>query len=133
MSPAISKTQKKTVVSKLADDLKLHRLIHNFLLVVVSHRRTRELISMRREFEAIVNERLGWIPAEIASARELNPQEKEQIERALGTKLGKFILPDYKVQPELIAGVRARVASREYDASVRGRLENLRQHLAASH
>ena len=133
MSPAVSKTQKEAVVSKLANDLKLHRLIHNFLLVVVSHRRTKELNAMRREFEAIINERLGWIPAEIASAKELNAQEKEQIERVLGTKLGKFILADYKVQPELIAGVRARVASREYDASVRGRLENLRQHLAASH
>jgi F-type H+-transporting ATPase subunit delta len=133
MSPVVSKARKEAVIAKLADDLKFHRLIRNFLLVVVSHRRTKELNAMWREFQAIVNERLGWIPAEIASARELNPHEKEQIERVLGTKLGKFILAEYKVQPELLAGVRARVASREYDASVRGKLENLRQHLAASH
>ena len=111
----------------------MHRLIRNFLLVVIAHRRTKELNAICREFEAVVDERLGWISAEISSARELNAQQKEEIERVLGTKLGKFIRAHYKVQPELLAGVRARVASREYDASLRGKLESMRQHLSAAH
>jgi F-type H+-transporting ATPase subunit delta len=132
-SPAVSKKRKEAVASKLADDLGVHRLIRNFLLVVIAHRRTKELNAIGREFEAIVDERLGWIPAEISSARELNGEQKQQIERVLGTKLGKFIRAHYKVQPELLAGVRARVASREYDASLRGKLESMRQHLSAAH
>lgn len=133
LSPAVLKTRKEAVLSKLANDLGLHRIIRNFLLVVVAHRRTKELNAMRREFEAVVDERLGWIPAEITSARELTARQKEQIERALGTKLHKFIRAHYEVEPELLGGVRARVASREYDASVRGKLENMRQRLAVSH
>jgi F-type H+-transporting ATPase subunit delta len=133
LSPAVSKKRKEAVLSKLSGDLGVHRLIRNFLLVVVSHRRTKELNAIAREFEAVVDARLGWIPAEISSARELNARQKEEIERILGTKLGKFIRAHYKVQPELLAGVRARVASREYDASLRGKLENMRQHLAAAH
>jgi F-type H+-transporting ATPase subunit delta len=132
-SPAVSKKRKEAVVSKLAEDLGVHRLIRNFLLVVIAHRRTKELNAICREFEAVVDERLGWISAEISSARELNAQQKEEIERVLGTKLGKFIRAHYKVQPELLAGVRARVASREYDASLRGKLESMRQHLSAAH
>lgn len=133
LSPAVLKTRKEAVISKLADELGLHRIIRNFVLVVIAHRRTKDLGGMRRDFELIVDERLGWIPAEIASARELSAQQKEQIERALGTKLGKFVRAEYKVEPELLAGVRARVASREYDATLRGKLESMRQRLAMSH
>jgi F-type H+-transporting ATPase subunit delta len=133
LSPAVKKTRKEAIIVRLADELGLHRIIRNFLLVVISHRRTKELKAMRHGFEAVVDERLGWIPAEITSARELTGPQKEQIERALGSKLGKFIRAHYKVEPHLLAGIRARFASKEYDASLRGKLEHMRQRLAVSH
>ena len=131
LSPAVSKSKKKAVILKLAGELRLHRLIQNFLLVVVLHRRTYELKSMRQAFEELVDEKLGWIPAEITSARELDAPQHERIERALGTKLGKFIRAHYGVDPGLLGGVRARVASKEYDATIRGKLEHMRQRLTA--
>ncbi len=133
LSPAVPRKRKEAVLSQLAADLGLHRVIRNFLLVVVSHRRTKELTAMRREFELAVDERLGWEGAEIASAKELTPEQKAQIERTLGSKLGKSIRAHYEVDPSLLAGVRARVASKEYDATLRGKLESMRQRLAASH
>jgi F-type H+-transporting ATPase subunit delta len=133
LSPAVKRARKEAVIARIADDLRLNRLLRNFLLVVVSHRRTSDLSAIRREFEAVVDERLGWIPAEIASAKELDAQQKEQIERTLGKKLGKFIRAHYAVDPDLLAGVRARVASREYDATLRGSLDQMRLHLVATH
>lgn len=133
LSPAVTRPRKQAIVARLAEELGAHRLLRNFMLVLVSHRRTAQLPKIRREFEAIVDERLGWIPAEILSAKDLSAQEKEEIERTLGTRLGKFIRAHYKVDPSLLAGVRARVASREYDASLRGALEQLRLKLTAAH
>ena len=132
ISPAVSKDRKFAIVRRLAEEMGVDRKLRNFLLVLVSHRRTKELSAIRRSFEQVVDERLGWIPADITSAQELNGQQRENIERALGTKLGKFVRANYQVDPALIGGVRARVASREYDATVRGRLEHLRQRLAAT-
>jgi F-type H+-transporting ATPase subunit delta len=129
-SPAVGKQRKTAVIAKLADLLELHRLVRNFLLVVVAHRRTRDLRDMRQHFEAAVDARLGWVPAEVTSARELGEQQRQEVERILGTKLGKFIRATYGVDAGLIGGLRARVASREYDASVRGKLESMRQRLA---
>jgi F-type H+-transporting ATPase subunit delta len=131
LSPVINKNRKAAVVSKLSEELGLHRLVRNFLLVVVSHRRTKELAGIRQDFEAEVDRRLGWLPADIASAQELSPQQKEELERTLGTKLGKFIRSNYRVDPDLLAGIRVRVGSREYDASLRGKLEGMRQKLTA--
>jgi F-type H+-transporting ATPase subunit delta len=132
LSPAVTKLRKQAVISRIADDLGLHRLIRNFLLVVVSHRRIRDLNEIVKNFELIVDERTGWIPAEIASAHELKPEQRQDIERVLGAKLGKYVRAHYQVDPALIGGVRARVASKEYDATVRGKLESLRQRLAAN-
>ncbi len=133
LSPAVLRKRKEAVISRLAEDLGLHRIMRNFLLVVISHRRTKELSAMRREFELAVDQRLGWVGAEIASAKELLPAQKEQIERTLAAKLGKLIRADYQVDAALLAGVRARVASKEYDATLRGKLESMRQRLAGSH
>ncbi len=132
LSPAVTKSRKQAVISRITDDLGVHRLIRNFLLVIVSHRRIKDLNEIVKNFELIVDERTGWIPAEIASARELKPEQRKEIERALGTKLGKYIRAHYQVDPALIGGVRARVASKEYDATVRGKLEGMRQRLAAN-
>jgi F-type H+-transporting ATPase subunit delta len=131
LTPAVGKAKKMSIISRLADEMNIHRLIHNFLLVVVQHRRVPDLRAMRESFEEIVDLRLGWVKAEIVSARTLDKDQREEIERALGSKLGKFIRANYLVDPSLIGGVRARVASKEYDATVRGKLDHMRQRLTA--
>ena len=130
LSPAVSKPRKTSIAKRLAQQLRVHRKVQNFLLVLLAHRRTHELAAIRRSFEEVVDERLGWLPAVITSAKELTPRQREQIERALGTKLGKFIRAHYQVDPTVIGGVRAQVASREYDATIRGQLEGMRRRLA---
>src|ERR1700761_3173230 len=51
LSPAIKKTRKIAVLSKLTEDAGFHRLIRNFLFVLVSHRRTQQLKPIREQFE----------------------------------------------------------------------------------
>jgi F-type H+-transporting ATPase subunit delta len=132
LSPAVAKSRKMAVIAELASQLGLDRLVRNFLLVVTTHRRTRELGKMRAEFEDVVDERLGWISADIASAKELTADQREEIERALGARLGKHIRAHYHADAALLGGVRARVASKEYDATLRGKLESMRRRLAGS-
>jgi F-type H+-transporting ATPase subunit delta len=132
LSPAVTKSRKRAVVAELAGQAGLDRLIRNFLLVAITHRRTRELGKMRAEFERVVDERLGWIPADIASAQELTADQRERIEGALGARLGKHIRAHYRTDPALLGGVRARVASKEYDATLRGKLESMGRRLAGS-
>jgi F-type H+-transporting ATPase subunit delta len=131
-SPAVNKQRKAAVLSKLAEDLGLHRLIRNFLIVVVMHRRTGQLKSIEERFEESVDERLGWVRADIASAQELTPEQRELVERVLGSTLGKFIRANYTIDATLLDGIRAQVASKEYDASLRGKLENMRRQLQSA-
>lgn len=131
-SPAVKKSRKIAIMSALAKELKLGRLLRNFLLVVTNHRRIGELPRIRAEFERVVDARLGWIPADIASARELTGEQRGEIERSLADRLNKRIRAHYRVDPALLGGVRVRVASREYDATIRGKLESMRRELVGS-
>ena len=128
-SPAVNKDRKMAVLSRLAVDLGLHRVVRNFLLVVVTHRRTAEWARITERFDELVDERLGWVRADVASAQELTQEQRAEVESTLGTALGKSIRANYTIDPTLLEGIRAQVASKEYDASLRGKLEDMRRHL----
>lgn len=129
LSPAVNKKRKAAIVRRIADDAGFDRLIRNFLAVIAAHRRMHELKAILQSFREVVDERLGWVRAEIASASELTPEQRNQIEKSLGAKLGKFIRAEYRVDPSLLGGIRANVASKEYDATLRGKLDSLRGQL----
>jgi F-type H+-transporting ATPase subunit delta len=132
LSPAVPKSAKSTLVGKIADQFEFSRLIKNFLMVIVGHRRTAELPRVVEAFELAVDKRLGFERAEIIAATELSAEQKHQVEESLARKSGKRIRPVYEIDPSLIGGVIARLGSREYDGSLRGRLDAMRRRLAAA-
>jgi F-type H+-transporting ATPase subunit delta len=128
-SPTVSKGDKFMLAERLAEELALHRTIRNFMLLVVTHGRTHEIGRMVAEFDRVIDERRGIVPAKVFSARELSHQERETVERALSSNLGRPTRARYEVDSSLLGGIRAIVDSKEYDASLRGRLERLRTEL----
>ena len=132
LSPAVSRRQKAHLVGKIVADYGFNRLIQNFLMVVVEHRRAGELRRIADGFEAAVDERLGLARTEITSAAELTDAQKEKLLQSLGQAVGKRVRPIYKVDNSILGGVIARVGSKEYDGSVVGRLETMRRRLSTA-
>jgi F-type H+-transporting ATPase subunit delta len=131
-SPAVPREKKTEIIRRLLEENGADRLIRNFLMVIVVHRRVTELQNIRDSFEQVIDERQGFVRAEIVSARELTGEQKQELLHALGTATGKFIRPVYSVDPSLLGGVIARVGSKEYNGSVIGRLEAMRRRLATA-
>lgn len=132
LSPAVSRDKKAKLVGKVVEGSGLNRLIRNFLMVVVEHRRAGELKRIADGFEATVDERLGLARTEIISAAELTDSQKNKLLESLGRKLGKKIRPIYRIDTSILGGVIARVGSKEYDGSVVGRLEQMRRQLSTA-
>jgi len=130
LSPAVPRAKKTQIVGQLLDGQGIHRLIRNFLMVIVEHRRTHELDRIQSSFEEAVDERQGFVRAEIVSASELTESQRQVLLHALGTKAGKFIRPVYKIDKDILGGVVARLGSKEYDGSLTGRLKAMRRRLA---
>ncbi len=130
-SPAIQWTSKQAVIEKLVGRLEASRMLRNFLLVVVQHRRSPMLSQIREAFEEQLRARLGVAEAQVASAEELSSGQKTELTRTLGQLTGKRIEARYALDPELIGGAVVRIGSTVYDGSVREQLNRLRTRLAA--
>ena len=55
----------------IADRLGISRIARNFLFVLVDHRRIDSLAAIIQQFEDVVDERLGFARADVASATRL--------------------------------------------------------------
>jgi F-type H+-transporting ATPase subunit delta len=123
LSPAVSPSRKRAVIAKL---INVHVKIRNFLYVVIDHRRVHEIPSIAEAFEVLLDEHLGFVRADVSSARDLNQEQRAALEVQLTRMSGKKAKLKFTTDPALVAGVVARVGSRVYDGSVRGQLERLR-------
>jgi F-type H+-transporting ATPase subunit delta len=131
LNPAVAGPKKRAVLGRLADSLGVPAVVKNFLYVAVDRRRIHQLAEIRQGLEQMLDERLGLVRADIASAHALTEAQRAQIEAQLARLSGKRIRPHYAVDAALVGGVVARVAGTVYDGSVRGQLEALRRKLVA--
>src|SRR5260370_41926514 len=73
-SPAVTRSRKRAVMARLTQSLEISGVSRNFLLVLIDHRRLADLSAVIAAFEKMVDERLGKLQVEVASARDLNLQ-----------------------------------------------------------
>lgn len=129
LSPAVPPARKRAVVRELGEALRLATPVMNFLFVVIDHRRVGLLGSMAQAFEAVLDEKLGRVRAEIRSAMPLTGEQGEALLAQLRQMTGRQVRPEFITDESLLGGVTARIGSTIYDGSVRGRLEALRAQL----
>jgi len=131
ITPAVPPARKRAVIGRVADIQGLSRITRNFLFVLIDHRRIAEFSDVVSAFEQILDQRLGFARAQVASARELPEKQRTEITAALEKTSGKRIRAQFAVDPSLVGGVVARIGSTVYDGSVRGQLQALERRLSA--
>ena len=132
LSPAVPPSRKRAVIDNIAEPLNLAREVRNFLFVVIDHRRVAELSAIVEAFSSILDEHLGFVRADVTSARALTESQQKSLEAELSRLSGKRAKLRFSIDEGLVAGVTARVGSVVYDGSVRGQLERLRVKLAGA-
>jgi len=128
-SPAVSPARKRALIDRFVGPLSTPRTVRNFLLVLSDKRRLALLNEVTEQFDILLDERLGFVRADVSSAAELNPAERDEIAQQLSRVTSKQVRTRFAVEPALIGGVVARVGSTVYDGSVRGQLAQLKRRL----
>ncbi len=105
--------------------------MRNMLALVLRRRRVESLPSIAREFRRLYNRRAGIVEATATSAAELDEAELAALRDRLEQMSGGRIELETRVDPALLGGVQVRLGDQLIDGSVRGRLERLRNRLAA--
>jgi len=129
-NPEIESRAKAGVLEQILGDA--DELIRNFVAVVVEKGRAGELRGMAEEFEVLVAEEARILDVEVTTARELSAADFEQIVADIEKRSGRTVQASRRVDPGLIGGIVLQAGSLRLDASVRGRLDRLRQELATT-
>ncbi|MCX7867017.1 MAG: F0F1 ATP synthase subunit delta [Limisphaera sp.] len=95
------------------------------VLDLVLAERPRGYLRLLAYFHRLVKLELQRRTARVESAVPLDPELQSRLQERVHQRYGPGLLWDYQVAPELIAGLRLRVGSDVYDASVQGRLREL--------
>jgi len=130
LTPAIQNSRKRAVMAQLLERTGGSTLIRNFIYVLIDHRRIAIIGEIREAFELHLDERLGFVRAEITSAAPLENRLGAGLESELSRLTGKRMRLRFDVDPALLGGVVARIGSTVYDGSVRGELRQLAKKLA---
>jgi len=129
-NPQIESTVKASILADLAGSDE--PLFTNFLLLVAEKGRAGELDQIAHEFERLMAREERRLSVELTTARELTDDEAQAIVAQIERAAGRTVEASRSVDPDLIGGVVLQVGSYRADASVRGRLERLRQTLVRS-
>lgn len=103
--------------------------MRNFLRLLSEKGRIGEIDEIGREFERLSAEEEGVLNVELTTAVELSDDEAKAIVEQIESASGRTVDATRKVDPELVGGIVLEVGSMRLDASVRGRLDRLRQEL----
>lgn len=125
-SPLIDPADKARALTAVAAKLGLSDIGRKTIGVAAQNRRAGELPGIFAAYRALVARERGARQVEIISARPLAEAEKSAIVEALGKKLGAKVEAETSVDDSLIGGFVVRVGSRQFDASVKAKLDALR-------
>jgi F-type H+-transporting ATPase subunit delta len=101
----------------------------NFVRLLAEKNRIAGATEVHREFERLIAAEERVLELELTTAIELTDEEAERIVGEIQQAAGRKVEATRAVDPELIGGLILQAGSVRFDASVRGRLEQLREEL----
>ena len=128
-NPALSLDERQEVVQRVFAGLS--DPVRNLVSLLVRRGRIEQLPRVAEEFRRLDDRRQGIVHATATSALPLTETEIRALTARLEQMTGGTIALQTEVDESLLGGLIVRVGSRLIDGSVRGRLERLRNQLAA--
>ncbi len=129
-SPVVS-AAKKTEVFRSLFGRHVAPTTMDFVRLLAEKNREALLPDVVEQFRILRDERMGIVGAEVTSAVEITPPEKEEILLRLQRYTGRNVWIRYAVDTRIRGGLVVRIADTVLDASLRRQLELLRGRLAA--
>jgi F-type H+-transporting ATPase subunit delta len=130
-APSIPSEQKRALLDAIVARAGYSRTVRNFVAVLMDHRRIKFLDPIVKEFEQELNRRMGFIEAQITTARELGEPERNALESQVANLTGQKVRARYSQDESILGGAIVKIGSTIYDGSVQGQLEKIREAISS--
>ncbi|HSZ53687.1 MAG TPA: F0F1 ATP synthase subunit delta [Caulobacteraceae bacterium] len=126
VSPRFSAEEKGKGLAAVAERAGVQALTAKFLGLLAANRRTNALTQIVAAFQRLAAERRGLVSAQVTTALPLTDAQTAALKSALRQAIGKDPEIEARIDPAILGGVKVRVGSRLYDASLKSRLDSLK-------
>lgn len=130
-SPVVEREEKSRLLRSALEG-RMHELTLNFVVLLVRKRRENLIKCVARQMHELLDKAAGRKVASIETPRPLEQRQLDDLAQRLSSVYDAKIVPLTRVSPELLGGLVVQVGDHYVDASVAGRLEELRRHLLES-
>ncbi len=125
-SPRFSTEEKAKGLAAIAAHAGYAPTTCKFLGLLAVKGRVAALAEIISAFERLAAAKKGLVFAQVTTAVVMTPAQGAALAAALRTSLGKDPQIDTRVDPAILGGVKVRVGSRLYDASLKSKLDSLK-------
>jgi len=129
-SPVIELKERLGLIDEAFKDM--HIYVVNLLKLLCEKRSVKLFDKCAKDFEELFNKKNNIEKISVITAVPLTDTLREKLIKKLTGERGKRIILEEKVDKSILGGIIVRTENSQEDASVRGRLEALKKHLATS-
>lgn len=127
LSPKVTRAAKSDILARALPDAPKEFVL--FLQAVVKRSRQNLFPEIALAYRDLVDAKFNRVRATVTVARAPDDGLKRALTAALTSVVGKEVLAEFMVDPDLLGGVLVRIDDRVYDGSVRRRMTRLRRQL----
>ena len=126
-NPTQSIENQKNAIHFLSKRLNFSKNLENFFFLIVEKRRIFYVSKILDTFLKLCLKKRGEMKASLISSKQLSEKELESISEGLSSAMGSIIKLEYKIDKELIGGLKLQLGSFMIDTSIRNKLKKYEQ------
>ena len=126
-NPTQSINQQIEVINLLSKKLEFSKNLKNFFLLLIQKRRIFFVKKIIESFLRLCSNKRGEIKASLISSKDLTKSELDRLSKDLSEAMGSILKFDYKVDKELIGGLKLQLGSFMVDTSIKNKLKKYEQ------
>jgi len=128
-NPTQSINNQNNVNNLLSEKLSFTKNLKNFFFLLIKKRRMFFVTKIIDSFLKLCSRKRGEIKASLVSSKELSESELEGISKDLSSSMGSIVKFDYKIDKELIGGLKLQLGSFMIDTSIKNKLKKIEQQM----
>lgn len=123
--PKLSKNEKKDIINELFEK-NVSKEVLNFMYIIIDKNRERYLDDINDEYVKLYNKEKGIVEAKAITAVKMSEEEMTKLQENLSKKIGSKVILENVIDESIVGGVLVRIGDRVIDASVKGKLDEIK-------
>jgi F-type H+-transporting ATPase subunit delta len=125
-SPVLAPDDQGRGLTAIADKAKFNAVTRNFLGLLAQNGRAGDLTAVIAGFEVLYAAKTGVVAADVVTAHALTAAQLKTIQTTLRATLGKDPELTTRVDPAILGGLKVKVGSKLFDASLKTKLDQMK-------